>query len=215
MKLLDLYCGAGGAAMGYSRAGFTEIVGVDNVAQPHYPFTFVKADALEYVSEHGKGFDAIHASPPCYWTRASKLREAQRGESLKPKLLAPTRDLLVCIDKPFVIENVEGAPMRPDLKLCGSMFGLRVRRHRWFESNVTMPLVSPCNHYEQGRPTGVYHRMNDEIPHGGRTAKNMAEATVAMGIDWMIWDELKEAIPPAYTELIGRQLLNVVVARPR
>lgn len=204
MRLLDLYCGAGGAAMGYSRAGF-EVVGVDTDPQPNYPFRFVQADALNPPVDLS-GFDLIHASPPCQaYSRAGSLREAQGGVCSSDDLLADTRTMLVESGVPFVIENVPGAPMT-GVTLCGSMFGLAVRRHRLFETSPPIIMVPQCDHFRQGRPIGVYHRMADEIPQGGRTARTLEEGREAMGIDWMRWDELKEAIPPAYTEWIGNRM---------
>lgn len=210
-RLLDLFCGAGGASVGYHRAGF-DVVGVDIRPQPDYPFEFHRADALEFPLD---GFDAVHASPPCQaFSRAKHLRAAQGGKASSPDLVMPVRVRLVASWLPHVIENVPGAPIRNDVTLCGSMFGLAVRRHRVFEVVGTILDKPPaCRHKEQGRPVGVYHVMGDEIPKGGRTAKSLAEGQAAMGIDWMRWQELKEAIPPAYTEWIGRRLLDAVKRR--
>jgi DNA (cytosine-5)-methyltransferase 1 len=211
-RLLDLFCGAGGAAVGYHRAGF-EVVGVDINPQPHYPFEFHQADALDFLDEDGWGFDAIHASPPCQlFSRAGKLREAQGGKPSSLDLLTPTKSALGTVNAmsgiPFVIENVPGSPLE-GITLCGSAFGLGVRRHRIFASNVAL-LAAGHRHKEQGRPIGVYHVLNDAIPQGGRTARTLEEAQEAMGIDWMTWPELKEAIPPAYTEWIGQQLMAAI-----
>jgi DNA (cytosine-5)-methyltransferase 1 len=205
MRVLDLFCGAGGAAMGYARAGFG-VVGVDIRPQPRYPFPFVQADAMT-LAVNPLEFDLIHASPPCQlFSRAGKLREAQGGQPSTLDLLTPTRTMLQEIGVPYVIENVPGSPM-DGVSICGSSFGLDVRRHRLFES--ALPLMAlPCRHSAQGRPVGVYHVMGDEIPQGGRTAKTLDEAQTAMGIDWMEWSELKEAVPPAYTEFIGGQLIE-------
>ncbi len=204
-RLLDLFCGAGGAAMGYHRAGF-EVVGVDIKPQPTFPFEFIQADAMQYPLD---GFNVIHASPPCQkFPRAGHLREAQGGHSTAPDLIEDIRGRLTRYMHLYVIENVEGAPLQ-GIRLCGSSFGLRVRRHRLFEASTRL-LTLPCQHKEQGRPVGVYHRLGDSIPHGGRTATSLIEAREAMGIDWMPWSELKEAVPPAYTEYIGRQLMDVL-----
>jgi len=191
--------------MGYSQAGFDEIVGIDIKPQKHYPFEFIQGDALDLRRGDLAGFDLIHASPPCQaFTRARHLRAAQGGETQALDLLMPTRELLSGHE--FVIENVPGAPLRAPAVLCGSAFGLRVRRHRCFET--TFPLTGTTYaHKEQGRPVGVYHRMADDIPHGGRTARTLEEGQAAMGITWMPWDELKEAIPPAYTKYIGERFL--------
>jgi len=195
MRLLDLFCGAGGAAMGYHRAGFDEIVGVDIKPQPHYPFTFVQGDALEYVALHGREFDVIHASPPCQ--HYSAMQHIKKNKHKWPDLIEPTRIQLQITGKPFVIENVIGAPLRIDLLLCGSMFGLRMIRHRIFESNMPMPLLTLTCHHEN---------MYDPWHWG---VKQREEMSAGMGIDWfMTREEVREAIPPAYTEFIGRQLLN-------
>jgi DNA (cytosine-5)-methyltransferase 1 len=208
-RLLDLFCGAGGAAMGYHRAGF-EVVGVDIKPQPHYPFEFIQADALDELVLPGfERFDAVHASPPCQaFTRAKHLRTAQGGETEALDLIEPTRRLLRRLGLPYVIENVPGAPLH-GVTICGSTFGLKVRRHRVFESNVYIPPL-PCNHKFQGRPVGVYHVLNDHVPQGGTTASTLEEGQEAMGIDWMTWAELKEAIPPAYTKWIGHNLISVI-----
>ncbi len=207
-RLLDLFCGAGGAAMGYHRAGF-DVVGVDIKPQPRYPFDFTQADAMTWTPGLLQEFDAIHASPPCQaFTRAKHLRVAQGKATKALDLLAPTRELLIASGLPYVIENVPGAPL-VGVTLCGSSFGLRVRRHRVFESNVWLA-GSTCRHAEQGRPVGIYYSMGDDIPKGGRTARNIEDARDAMGIDWMTWVEIKEAIPPAYTEFIGIQLIRAV-----
>jgi len=216
-RLLDLFCGAGGAAMGYHRAGF-EVVGVDINPQPHYPFQFIQDDALDiarmavedvFLSE----FDAIHASPPCQmFSITANLARAQGKKASQIDLLTPVRPLLEATGLPYVIENVKGAPLRDPVQLCGSTFGLGVRRHRLFESNLLLMGHGECRHKEQGRPIGVYHVMNDEVPQGGKTAQTLEEGQEAMGIDWMTWPELKEAIPPAYTEWIGSQLMAAIEA---
>jgi DNA (cytosine-5)-methyltransferase 1 len=207
--MADLYCGAGGASEGYRRAGFI-VVGVDVRPQPNYPGEFYQLDALEALADPAfvRRFDAFHASPPCQeFTRAKHLRTAQGGTCSAPSLIAPTRRLLSATGKPWIMENVSGAPLWPGPVLCGSMFGLKVRRHRHFECSFLIPQPPPCRHAAQGRPIGVYHRMGDHVPHGGTTARTLAEGQEAMGIDWMKWDELKEAIPPLYTEWLGVHLL--------
>jgi DNA (cytosine-5)-methyltransferase 1 len=204
-RLLDLFCGAGGASMGYSRAGF-DVTGMDIKHGKRYPFTYVRKDVMELRPEDLEDFDVIHASPPCQTFSATRhLRNAQGKNITKKDLLAQVRSLLIASGKPYVIENVKGAPLIDAVQLCGSAFGLKVRRHRLFESNVAIR-GTDCHHRQQGKPVGIYGSMRDEIPGGGHTAKTMAEANAAMGIDWMIWGELVEAIPPAYTHHIGLQL---------
>ena len=212
--LLDLFCGAGGAAMGYHRAGF-EVVGVDIANERRYPFEFHRGDALEFLAAHGQEFDVIHASPPCQtFSRTRHLRDAQGKGTDKVNLIPETRGLLAYVGRPYVIENVPGAPLIDPLVLCGSMFGLKVRRHRLFETSPLLwAYLGKCRHREQGRPIGVYGSMRDDIPKGGRTARTLEEAREAMGIDWMLWGDLVEAIPPAYTDWIGAQLLRTVIER--
>lgn len=204
--LLDLFCGAGGCSMGYHRAGF-DVTGVDINPQPRYPFKFIQADAMTFPLD---GYDVIHASPPCQAYCA--LRHLY-PEKRYPDLVAWTRDRLIAAKVPFVIENVPKSPLLHPVKLCGSAFDLRVRRHRMFESNVEIHGCL-CFHKRQGHPidvsgTGgrrVNRRTND---HGGNSNKprNLAEARESIGIDWMTRKELSQAIPPAYTEYIGKQLL--------
>jgi len=197
--------------MGYYRAGFTEIVGVDINPQPRYPFTFVQADALEFAREHGREFDAIHASPPCQaYVRSGMVAKDGRH----PKLVEVTRQLLQELGVPFVIENVPGSPLRPSFVLCGSMFGLGVRRHRLFESPSLFALApATCDH---SRPiTGVYghpHGKGGAWRNGKRPMLPSDKATWSreLGIDWMEPRELAQAIPPAYTEYIGKQLLEAI-----
>ena len=199
-RLLDLFCGAGGAAMGYSRAGF-EVVGVDINPQPNYPFEFIQYDVLA-IENLGYTFDAIHASPPCQaYSRTARLHP----EITYPRLIEQTRDLLEQLGLPWVIENTPPAPIRPDYQLCGTMFGLKTRRHRWFEaSGAPLHLHHPCNDHSAA-PVQVFG-------HGGDSSKywTMDEWREAMGIDWMTRGEMAEAIPPAYTEFIGKQLLELL-----
>ncbi len=211
MKLLDLYCKAGGASKGYADAGF-EVTGIDIKKQKRYPFTFIQADCLDVLKDldYLRTFDVIAASPPCQTHSATKhLRVAQGKTTDKVDLIPQTREALIASGKPYVIENVPGAPLINPVQFCGSSFGLKVRRHRLFESNLALT-GSSCKHKEQGRPVGVYGSMKDEIPSGGRTAKTIEEAREAMGIEWMIWGELVEAIPPVYTYEIGKQLVSLL-----
>jgi DNA (cytosine-5)-methyltransferase 1 len=211
---LDLFCGAGGAAMGYHRAGF-EVVGVDINPQPHYPFHIVKMDALKYLDlTEALHFDAIHASPPCqaYTRKAATWGRERKHWTEHPDLLGPTRDRLRAIDVPHVIENVPGAPIEASVMLCGTMFGLRIQKHRLFETNWPLPALGPagCNHAETYNPW----------QGAGRSADKLREA---QGTPWIpmsggasrkagVTGDLFNAIPPAYTEWIGAQLLRAIEA---
>ena len=196
-RVLDLFCKAGGAAMGYHQAGY-EVVGIDIEPQKNYPFEFHQDDALDYPLE---GFDFIHASPPCQAFTVARVIHGREH----PDLLTPTRERLQQQPTPWVIENVPRSPMRSDLVLCGSMFGEpRLKRHRLFEFWVPLtnfPPPSPCAHGKQ---------IISVFGHGGHVYHGVAEWREVMGIDWMTRDELAQAIPPAYTEYIGRQLINAL-----
>ncbi len=201
-RLLDLFCGAGGAAMGYRRAGF-DVVGVDIAPQPRYPFEFHQCDALDALANYTSqlavcDFDAIHASPPCQVFSVA----TQHARSRHHDLLAPTRELLDRVGVPWVIENVPGSPMRADYRLCGCMFGLgRLRRERWFETSWHgFEMRAACHHPEPAITITTKGQPN-------RTGY-ADEAAEAMGIDWMNMRERGLAIPPAYTEHIGRALLE-------
>ena len=215
MRLLDLFCGAGMATDGYAAAGF-DCHGVDLYAQPHYPATFEQGDALAILgSDFPEWFDVIHASPPCQaHTRAKHLRTAQGGQSRFDDLLTPTLALLQerWSHKVWVVENVPGAPGMDDAVVeCGSAYGLGVRRHRLFLSNLQHLRGSGCRHKEQGRPWGVYHVPGDSIPQGGRTARNAEHGREVMGVERPLhWHSLKEGFPPAYTAHIGHQVAERV-----
>jgi len=209
-KLLDLFCKAGGAAMGYHRAGF-EVVGVDIKPQPHYPFEFHQGDALTYPLD---GFDAYHASPPCQpWSRMRKLNISRGVAKEYPELIIPIRERLTATGKPYVIENTPGAPLIDPILLCGSSFGLPIRRHRLFEANFAM-LQPPCAHYNEVADKPALHRHQDKTSrvigcygHGRGKHDTVESWREAMGIYWMNRAELTQAIPPAYTEFIGRYMM--------
>lgn len=201
--------------MGYHRAGF-EVVGVDIIHQPNYPFRFFQMDALYAIDFNGTlrpelgRIDLIHASPPCQGYSTTRTLHS----NIYPKLIEPLRKRLILSAFPSVIENVVGAPLLNPIQLCGSSFGLGVRRHRLFESN--MPLFSTaCRHDLQPEPidvTGSGGPSTKPRTGGGihRKPKNLAHAREAMGIDWMTRAELSEAVPPAFTEFIGSQLMGLL-----
>jgi DNA (cytosine-5)-methyltransferase 1 len=221
-KALDLFCGAGGASMGLHRAGF-DVTGVDINDQPRYPFKFRIADALRYPLE---GFDFIWASPPCQAFTSMRFLGKNAGVGA-PDLVDSVRQRLVTSGATYVIENVVGAPLGRSIRLCGSSFGLGVRRHRMFESNFLI-FARPCQHTDawpvpvfgdgrfsrqekRKRAIAVYgdhpQQPGDKTYRCNR-ARTLAEGQEAMGIDWMEWKPLTQAIPPAYSEFIGRQAIE-------
>jgi DNA (cytosine-5)-methyltransferase 1 len=207
-RLLDLFCGAGGAAMGYHRAGF-DVIGVDINPQNNYPFEFHQADAMTFPLD---GYDMVHASPPCQEYSVTR----SLHDVAYPRLVAPTRERLREVGLPFVIENVVGADLIEPVTLCGSMFGLGVRRHRRFEVSGGLIMRPKCRHDLQPEPLDVTGggptKPGRTRTTGGvsRKPRNVREAGDAMGIGWMTRDELNEAIPPAYTQFLGEQLLSVL-----
>lgn len=204
MRLLDLFCGAGGAAMGYHRAGF-EVVGVDIEMQPHYPFEFHQADAMTFPLD---GFDLVHASPPCQ--AYSTLTD---NKNRHPDLYDRVRRRLRLHGRPWVIENVIGAPYDQGVVLCGSMFGLRVRRHRNFETSFLILDAPPCRHSEQGRPITVTGSGGGAFAHSDKGVK--AKWPDYMGMEWATPSECAQAIPPAYTEWIGQRAIELLSRRGR
>ncbi len=206
-RLLDLFCGAGGCSVGYHRAGF-DVVGVDNRPMPRYPFEFHQADALEYCREHGHEFDAIHASPPCQQFSVAKVLNPKCHH---PDLIADTRNALQATGRPWVIENVPGSPLRFPAQICGLALGLKVKRHRLFEGSFLL-LGTPCPKGHRGDWVTVFGGGAPKIPDNRRRA-NMKQRQEAMGIDWMGRDEMSLAIPPAYCEFIGKQLLAVITEK--
>jgi DNA (cytosine-5)-methyltransferase 1 len=210
-RLLDLFCGAGGASMGYRQAGF-DILGVD--VEPHdaYPFYLHTDDALEVLKDRAflVGFDVIHASPPCQAFTAYRRRGNGVGDGY-PDLIVEVRTALVAWGGTYVIENVPGAPLHNPVQLCGSSFGLDVRRHRLFESNAPL-MAPPCIHGTQ-RPRFAQATNRTNLRRTVEVGVWRIPLDVqqrAMGIDWMGLDDLTEAIPPAYTEHIGGQLIDLM-----
>ena len=237
--LLDLYCAAGGAAAGYEAAGFKRIVGVDNKPQPHYPYEFVQADALEYLAEHGHEFAAVHASPPCQGYSIMHNLPWLRDREY-PLLLKPTVEMLDGLGKPYVVENVMGAKKGSKALaqrgiadhgleaawLCGAMFGLPFYRHRLFASNWLWMAPAHPRHQRGFQPG---HLGGHSMTPGQRRAHSnpvntpwrqthdgvgavagWRHAAEAMGISWMNREELTQAIPPVFTEHIGLQLLALL-----
>jgi DNA (cytosine-5)-methyltransferase 1 len=216
-RLLDLFCGAGGCSVGYHRAGF-DVTGVDKLPHPDYPFELIVGDAMAVLADRAflDTFDVIHASPPCPRYSAATPADARHRH---PDLIAPVRAALRAWGGMYVIENVPGAPLDHPVMLCGSAFGLRVRRHRLFESPAF--LMSPGCAHGRTVPVGVYGDHADARPHPrpgtatsrGVKATSVADAQDALGIDWMTrWEDLADAIPPAMTEHLGAQILDQLEA---
>lgn len=211
--LIDLFCGAGGASMGYYRAGF-DVLGVDHEPQKRYPFDFIEGDVFQlWDSLPHERAAAYAASPPC---QAYSVTRYIRGGADHPDHVAGTRDLLWRTGKPYAIENVPGAPLKNPIVLCGTMFpGLRVYRHRLFECRpaVWFPPAACC-HWGRPMPSainGAFHTLDNQdfITVAGNRYR-ASDGRRAMGIDWMTRAELSQAIPPAYTEFIGRHLMRAV-----
>jgi DNA (cytosine-5)-methyltransferase 1 len=205
--------------MGYHRAGF-EVVGVDIKPQPHYPFEFHQADALTFPLD---GFDAIHASPPCqsYTTMSAQMRGRVASIDALPRLIGPMRERLIESGVPYVIENVDGASkeLLTTLRLHGAMFGLPIHRPRQFESNVMV--LAPMAQQQTGTvgiygegPNGQLFNKRRDGERSIRAPRSLEEARELMGMDWADWRGIKEAIPPAYTEHIGRQVMTHLRAQP-
>jgi DNA (cytosine-5)-methyltransferase 1 len=205
-RLLDLFCGAGGAAMGYHRAGF-KVVGIDINPQPNYPFAFHRLDALIALGDLAAfgplGFAAIHASPPCQ--RFSTMTSCRPGLAQRyDDLIGATRELLLQIGLPYVIENVPGSPLIDPVELCGQQFRLELYRHRLFESNFPIMKLDHCQHRLPASRAGHW-KPGTVMSVAGHVAP-IAKAREVMGIDWTTREELAEAIPPAYTEYVGTYL---------
>jgi DNA (cytosine-5)-methyltransferase 1 len=208
-RLLDGCCGEGGASRGYVLAGW-EVEGVDVMPMARYPYTFHLGDALEYIAAHADEYDGFHVSPPC--PAYSTLRTMTTREH--PRLVEAFREVLEATGKPYVIENVPGAPLRNPVTLCGSSFGLgaggrQLRRHRDFECNFPV-MAMPCQH--RGQPVGVYGTGG-----GGQMTRGYkatpAEAREAIGMPWGSRAGVAQAIPPAYTEHLGAYMLAELAAR--
>lgn len=238
LKVLDLFCKAGGCSRGYEMAGF-EPTGVDIEPQKRYPYEFIQADALEVLKDHDflDKFAFIHASPPCQCYSVTK----HLSNGKHPDLVGPVRELLLATGKSYVIENVVGAPLVHPVRLCGSSFGLDLRRHRLFESDLFLR-GSQCKHGWQtprfpgcsgwsgdrtkpstviqvcgrgGRRIAAVKRSALVIADSDYTVMNVDAWRRAMEIDWMTRDELAQAIPPAYTRFLGEQILRILASPTR
>jgi DNA (cytosine-5)-methyltransferase 1 len=201
-RLLDLGCGAGGASYGYHLAGW-DVTGADLHPQPNYPFRFIQADMMTVDLD---GYDAYHASAPCQDHSPLSALVGQHGTGW---MLGAIRERLAVTGKPYVLENVPGAPMRRDLWLCGKMFRLRVKRHRLFEIGNWWGLISQPAHPRHDVPTATRQRRQRwaegwDVSITGDVGVYLAPE--AMGVDWMTGNELSQAVPPAYTRYVGETL---------
>ncbi len=195
--------------MGYHLAGF-DVVGVDIAPQPRYPFTFAQADALEFLEEFGHEFDVIHASPPCQGYSHLTPKSSKWSHE---KMIPAVRELCKASGKPYIIENVAGArkELESPAMLCGSMFGLRTQRHRFFETSFPLEAPTKCDHSEIPLLVTTASKASRELRFKlGMKPKSVKNAPAAYGIDWMGFAELKEAIPPAYTKYIGETLKGIL-----
>lgn len=216
--ILDAFCGAGGAGYGYWLAGF-RVVGVDIAPQKNYPFQFIQMDAIEFIRLYGKRFDVIHASPECQkYTRLRRQKKIKESTDARyTDMIGLVRSALISTGKPYIIENVEGAPLIGAVMLCGSMFPeLKVYRHRFFESNRFISVPEHYPHKERIPPSGSGVSKNGYVSITSGGVRNLPDGwtspaaykNMAMGIDWMIQKELTKAIPPIYTSYLGKQLIN-------
>lgn len=210
-RVLDLFCCAGGASMGYYRAGF-DVVGVDIVPRPAYPFPFILGDALDAAREMCQEFDLVHYSPPCQ-ASCALTKGTNRGRRDHLDLIPQVREVCEWYGVPYVIENVQGAKLRKDLLLCGEMFGLSVLRHRYFELGPYWTPRPVPHQPHRGPVRGWRHGVWRDGPYIAAYGKGGGKGSVtemqqAMGITWTdVHEELTEAIPPAYTEHIGRDFI--------
>lgn len=237
-RVLDLFSKAGGCSRGYAMAGF-EPTGVDIEKQKRYPYEFIQADAMEVLRDRAflESFDFIHASPPCQCYSVTK----HLSNGNHPDLVGPVRELLLATGKPYVIENVVGAPLIYPVRLCGSSFGLDLRRHRLFESNMALVGKACCHGWQTARfahkntRPGRAERLSSvvQVCGGGNSKRStslrsvvtgdghdeagsgVAEWRRAMEIDWMTRDELAQAIPPAYTHFLGKQIAAILASPTR
>lgn len=207
LRLLDLYCCAGGCGAGYAAAGF-DVTGVDIEPQPKYPFRFYQGDAIAFLQAHGHEFDAIHASPPCQEHSQSTKTWKAAGKTY-PELVVPTRAALLASGLPYVIENVPGAPLIDPVMLCGAMFGRPIYRHRMFETSFLLPQPQHLPHTVPQAKMGRAPKNGEYVQVVGHFS-GVPQARVAMQIDWMGQKELAQAIPPAYTRYVGRVLREFI-----
>lgn len=203
LKLLDLFCGGGGAAYGYELAGF-DVTGVDNVPQPKYKGNFIQSDAILYLKENFQFYDVIHASPPCQKYSMASMQFRIKGKEYVD-LISITRKELISTRKPYIMENVPGSPLINPILLCGSMFDMATYRHRLFESN--MPLIAPIHfkHIHLNTKMGRPIKENEFVQYVGHFS-GVKEVQEMTGLHWLGQSELAQSIPPKYTKYLGEQV---------
>lgn len=206
MIVLDTFCKAGGSSKGWVDAGY-EVVGVDIEPQPHYPYEFHLGDAIEFIYKYGSEFFIVYGGPPCQ--RYSSITRTAGTSSNHPDLIAPTRKAMQSTGRPYIIENVPGAPLINPIMLCGTMFGILEIRHRYFECNPAINVSPPpCNHH---RPVVKHGRPPDRTKHFHGITGHFSDVEWAReirGTPWMNQEELAEAIPPHYTKWLGKHILE-------
>lgn len=212
LKLLDLYCCGGGAGYGYELAGF-EVTGVDIDPQPKHRGNFIQSDAIEFLMDNYKNYDVIHASPPCQEYSMSSKQFRIKGKKY-PDLINKTRDALITIGKPYIIENVPGSPLVNPITLCGTMFGMDTYRHRLFESNMNLTTPIHKKHVNKNAKMGRAPKEGEFIQYVGHFSgvKKVQEMT---GLHWLGQYELAQSIPPQYTHYLGKQILNILTTNTR
>ena len=206
LKLLDLFCGAGGASLGYEQAGF-HVTGVDILPQKNYKGEFIQYDALQYLIKFHHLYDVIHASPPCQAYSRASAPHRKNGKTY-PDLISPLRDILLITEKPYIIENVRNAPLINPFILCGSMFNIPTYRHRLFESNVPIKIPFHPKHIyksqKYGRPKDTQNPMISYVGH----FSGVEYVQQFTGLTWLTQKELAQSIPPQYTKYLGTQILK-------
>ena len=208
MKLLDLYCGGGGAGYGYRLAGFT-VMGVDIEAQPKYRGEFVQSDAIAYLMDNFRDYDVIHASPPCQAYSLASMQHRANGKKY-PDLIEKTREALIFTGKPYVIENVPRSPLLNPIELCGAMFGMKTYRHRLFESNMDIQAPFHPKHVAKNTKMGRRPKDGEYIQYVGHFS-GVEVVQKMTGLNWLGQYELAQSIPPQYTKCIGDQLMKILI----
>jgi DNA (cytosine-5)-methyltransferase 1 len=205
LKLLDLYCGGGGAGYGYEQAGF-DVTGVDLYPQPKHRGKFIQADAIEYLAAHYRQYDVVHASPPCQAYSMASMQFRKQGKQYVD-LISETRTALIAIGKPYVIENVPGSPLLNPVELCGAMFDMHTYRHRLFESNITLKAPEHPKHIAPNAKMGRKPKPGEFIQYVGHFS-GVGLVQEMTGLYWLGQSELAQSIPPQYTQYIGQQLIE-------